>query len=87
MNAPPVTYKSMQNLGHLAQAIFSECFRQGCTEYSIHVLFGPNSRPNSVLSTSDCRTIYLFIYLYQATRPINIINSNKKRPTETQICR
>jgi len=29
----------------------------------------------------------LFIYLYQATRPINIINTNRKRQTETEICR
>jgi len=31
--------------------------------------------------------IYLFTHLYQATRPINIINTNRKRQTDTQICR
>jgi len=30
---------------------------------------------------------YLFIYLYQATRPINIINTNGKKRTDTQICK
>jgi len=28
--------------------LVSKIFNQGCTEYSIRILFGPNSGPNSV---------------------------------------